>query len=146
MIKDFTFRIAFESDISEMQSILQSASRDWSPAVLPSCFGRSYKQWVVCFESTILGFVIAKVITDHWEILQIVIHPDYQRQGLAARLLQFVINEARKMQIKKIQLEVRRSNHAAQSLYRRLGFAEVSIRKKYYSNGEDAVLMDLLIT
>jgi ribosomal-protein-alanine N-acetyltransferase len=145
MIKDFTFRIAFESDISEMQSILQLASRDWSPAVLPSCFGRNYKQWVVCFESTILGFVIAKVIADYWEILQIVIHPDYQRQGLAARLLQFVIHEARKMKIKKIQLEVRRSNHAAQSLYRRLNFAEVGIRKKYYSNGEDAVLMDCLL-
>lgn len=42
-------------------------------------------------------------------------------------------------------LEVRASNHGAQQLYEQLGFARVGLRRRYYSNGEDAILMTLVL-
>ena len=44
-----------------------------------------------------------------------------------------------------VLLEVRASNLAAQALYARLGFERVGLRKRYYADGEDAVLMTLLL-
>lgn len=43
-------------------------------------------------------------------------------------------------------LEVRTSNEAAQALYRQLGFEPVGLRRRYYKNGEDAVIMTLMMT
>lgn len=145
MKKDFTMRIASEDDLPDMQTILKNSSRDWSVAALSSCFNKEYDLWVICFEEFLLGFAVVKKIVNHWEILQIVIDKEYQQQGLATRLLQFIIIEARKKQIKKIQLEVRQSNIVAIRLYQKFRFIEVGSRKKYYSDGEDAVLMDLVL-
>jgi ribosomal-protein-alanine N-acetyltransferase len=47
--------------------------------------------------------------------------------------------------VQTVMLEVRASNHGAQQLYEQLGFEEVGLRRKYYPNGEDAILMDLYL-
>ena len=61
---------------------------------------------------------------------------------MATQLLQFVIREAKKNNIFKLQLEVRQSNSVAIALYAQLGFVQVAVRKKYYQDNEDAVVMD----
>ena len=72
------------------------------------------------------------------------VHPEERRHGLAARLVRHMVDEARRGSARVLSLEVRVSNHAAVSLYRRFGFREVGLRPKYYvDNGEDALLMDL---
>lgn len=142
MSTDFYIRAATQDDFLEMSNILKSASPDWTAAVLATCFAHDYKQWGVFFEHSMLGFVIIKKCMNDWEIMQVVIEFNHQQRGLATRLLQYIIIEARKNKVEKIQLEVRRSNHAAIHLYHQCGFVEVGIRKNYYAGKEDALLMD----
>jgi ribosomal-protein-alanine N-acetyltransferase len=55
-----------------------------------------------------------------------------------------MIDKAVEAGAREITLEVRASNHAAQALYRSMGFVVVGVRKHYYyDNGEDAILMTL---
>src|SRR3990167_3361200 len=141
----YYIRIAIQDDLPEMIAILQTSSQDWSASLLEDSFFENYIHWVICFEDEIKGFVIIRKNFDAWEIMQIVIDFQYQRQGLATRLLRFVMDEAKKKSMERIQLEVRQSNTRAIALYLRCGFHEVGLRKRYYPDGEDALLMDCLL-
>ncbi|HEY2214204.1 MAG TPA: GNAT family N-acetyltransferase, partial [Acidimicrobiales bacterium] len=67
---------------------------------------------------------------------------DYRRQGVATTLLMDGIATLLPAGIKHLTLEVAAGNEAAQSLYRRFGFAPVGVRKGYYQvSGEDALIM-----
>lgn len=142
MRKTVFIRNASFVDFPCMESILQSGSRDWSSAQLKDCFQSDYDQWVIGTDEHRFGFLIVRNNAMVWEIMQLVIDPLQQRQGLATRLLNFLIRHAKKNQIEKIQLEVRASNQAAIALYQNNGFQNVGVRKKYYTDGEDALLMD----
>lgn len=138
-------RFATIDDLPDMISILNTSSQDWTPSLLEACFDENYFHWVICFQDEIKGFVIVRKNFDAWEIMQIVIDFQYQRQGLATQLLKFVIHEAQKNGMERIQLEVRKSNDAAIKLYLQCGFREVGERKQYYPDKEDALLMDYFI-
>ena len=74
-------------------------------------------------------------------VLSIATHPDFRRKGLAREMLTETFAEAEKLGIKELTLEVRVGNTAAISLYESLGFKNEGIRKNYYEDGEDAVIM-----
>lgn len=79
-------------------------------------------------------------------IVTVATHPDYRRQGLGRVLMAWMIEHARAGGALEVTLEVRASNHAAQSLYAQMGFVVVGRRKGYYrDNGEDAILMTLFL-
>ena len=84
------------------------------------------------------------LVADELHILNIATHPEARRQGHGARLLRHILEVARQASYKTVELEVRRSNLAAQALYRRFQFQQVGIRPRYYEdNDEDAILMSL---
>jgi ribosomal-protein-alanine N-acetyltransferase len=145
MNKMLAIRIASSADFVDLKKILDNTHSDWSSVVLSTCFIPDYFIWIIGELNGVMGFVVVKDNIDCWEILQIVIDQPYQRHGHALKLLNFVIAKARLKQIQKLILEVRASNHAAISLYEKIGFTRVGIRKKYYSDGEDAVLMDCIV-
>lgn len=73
------------------------------------------------------------------EILNVAVHPEWRRRGLAKRLLKRLTRHSA-----IYFLEVRESNYAALALYRRLGFAEIARRKKYYRRPtETAIVMEM---
>lgn len=91
-----------------------------------------------------IGFVSLTVVLDEVEITNVAIHPDFQRQGWAYYLLQQVL--APLPGADQVFLEVRASNVAAQKLYQRCGFQELSTRSAYYQNPrEDALIMRKII-
>lgn len=84
------------------------------------------------------------LVADELHILNIATHPEARRQGHAARLLQHILELARRASYQTVELEVRRSNLAAQALYRRFEFQQVGMRARYYEdNDEDAIVMTL---
>jgi ribosomal-protein-alanine N-acetyltransferase len=92
----------------------------------------------------VVAFCNYWLVTDELHILNIAVRPDERRHGHASYLLSHILDEARKASFRVLSLEVRISNHAAQTLYRKFGFREVGLRPKYYADtGEDALLMDL---
>jgi ribosomal-protein-alanine acetyltransferase len=89
----------------------------------------------------LLGFLIAHRIDAEWELENIAVSGTARRYGVGARLLSEFIEHVRAESGSAIFLEVRESNHAARSLYRKAGFEETGVRRNYYGDpGENAVL------
>ena len=74
-------------------------------------------------------------------ITNIAVHPSERRSGVATRLLGSLAAEAIRRGCGAWTLEVRATSHGAQQLYRRFGFAPAGVRKRYYENGIDAIVM-----
>jgi [ribosomal protein S18]-alanine N-acetyltransferase len=92
----------------------------------------------------IVGFIVARVISDELHVNNVAVRPEYQRLHLGLELLQRTLVQAKQRGATVAHLEVRAGNQAAQGLYRRCGFQAVGRRKRYYrSPTEDALLMSL---
>jgi ribosomal-protein-alanine N-acetyltransferase len=78
---------------------------------------------------------------DDAHVTNIAVHPEWQRRGIATDLLLELAWKARERECQALTLEVRMSNTPAQELYRRFGFAPAGVRKKYYENVEEAMVM-----
>jgi ribosomal-protein-alanine N-acetyltransferase len=84
-------------------------------------------------------------VADELHVLNLVTHPDYRRRGLARALMNELVAFARGHGVRRLLLEVRRSNRPAIALYRALSFAAVGVRVRYYRDDEDAVEMALAL-
>jgi ribosomal-protein-alanine N-acetyltransferase len=93
-------------------------------------------------ESGTSGFLCRWLIAQECHILNIAVHPDLRRHGIGSRLLSWAVAEAQAKGATFITLEVRRSNLAARSLYRKFQFEERRLRRNYYGPGEDALVME----
>src|SRR3989440_3871514 len=92
--------------------------------------------------ASIIGFSGLWLMVDEAHITTIAIHPDYRRRSLGEFLLVSLIDIAYSIGAKWVTLEVRVSNSTAQNLYRKYGFREAGVRRRYYSdNQEDALIM-----
>lgn len=80
-------------------------------------------------------------VADEAHIVNLAVHPDFRRRGIAERILGHMTNLMRGQGINRILLEVRRSNEQAKRLYEKQGFAVTGARKNYYVD-EDAILME----
>ena len=92
----------------------------------------------------VLGFVIFWLVHDEVHVLNLAAHPAIRRSGIGRRLMGEVLEQGRHHGATLATLEVRRSNVAAMSLYKGLGFRAIGVRPNYYvDEGEDAVVMTL---
>jgi ribosomal-protein-alanine N-acetyltransferase len=97
---------------------------------------------VAILEDNVIGYMCAHHIIDKSHILNLAVHPDCRRCGIATKLVKEVLGELEEKGCRFIYLEVRVSNLAARNFYARLGFKEVGVRRNYYSlPGEDAIIM-----
>jgi [ribosomal protein S18]-alanine N-acetyltransferase len=76
-------------------------------------------------------------------IVTIAVDPIWRGHQLGKWLLLVLMAEARQRGAQIVTLEVRPSNHSARALYRRVGFVQSGERKRYYPNGEDALILEL---
>jgi len=88
------------------------------------------------------GYLCSWLLCGELHVQNVVTAPECRRRGVAAALLQHVIDRARRQGVESAFLEVRAGNAAAIALYRRFGFTVVSKRRRYYADGEDALLME----
>lgn len=119
----------------------------WSQANLASCFSPSYRVFGLYREPQpqLIGYLILhQPLADEWTIMNIVVAPAFQRQGIGTHLVDYVCQLAQQ-QGACIWLEVRESNQVAIRLYQRLGFMHRGSRNDYYPTAtgqrEAAVLM-----
>lgn len=80
----------------------------------------------------LVAYCLISTVFEVAEVLRIGTHPDYQRQGLAANLLQALIKSMPTKQLDRILLEVRADNPKAIALYHKMGFEVIHTRKDYY--------------
>ncbi len=97
---------------------------------------------VARIETQLVGYAGMWIILDEAHITTIAVDPSYRGQHIGERLLVGLIDVALERGARWMTLEVRKSNTAAQALYRKYGFREIGTRKGYYSdNREDAIVM-----
>ncbi len=100
--------------------------------------------WVAEVDGRVAGMAVVWMIVDEAHVATIATHPDFRRQGIGGKLLTHVLQSAMSEGAVRSLLEVRASNEAAQSMYRRFGYVEDGRRPRYYKdNNEDAILMSL---
>lgn len=93
-----------------------------------------------------VGYVGMHHILDEGYITNVVVHPAYRRQGVAAALLSELEEYARAHGITRITLEVRASNDKAAALYGKMGYEEDGVRPGFYdSPKEDARIFSLYL-
>jgi ribosomal-protein-alanine N-acetyltransferase len=102
--------------------------------------------FVVEVDGRIIGYCGVWVVFDDSNITNIALLPGHRGKKIGESLLRTAIQYATLRGAKKMSLEVRVSNTAAQNLYRKFGFQEGGIRKNYYTdNLEDALVMWVIL-
>lgn len=93
-------------------------------------------------EGVIVGYVGCQTVLDEGYITNVAVLPTYRKQGIGRALLTELAAIAKEQALCFVTLEVRQSNQAAQRLYKAMGYIEVGMRKRFYTQPtEDAVLM-----
>lgn len=89
----------------------------------------------------ILGFLVARHVSEEWELENIVVSEGNRGNGIGTALLDELLLRAQRSQSHSLFLEVRESNLAARALYAKSGFEEIGRRKGYYSNPPDEAVL-----
>jgi len=144
----FSIRRMKKSDLEEILSIeKKSFLSPWSRTAFENEIQADYSYPLILIssnasQSQILGYLCCWLILNECHILNLSIHTDFQRKGLASKLINHLFEFCQKKGVHTIYLEVRTSNHKAISFYKKNGFEVYGQRKRYYTDtGEDALLM-----
>ena len=99
-----------------------------------------YVIYVACDSDEVIGFIMLTSLYETMELLYIVVQPTYQHTGYGTKLLEEVIKN--KTKATRILLEVRADNKKAIDFYTKNQFQTINIRKNYYDNNTDAIIME----
>ena len=136
-----------DSDLDEVLAIeADSYPRPWSKSHFLDEIASPHSFPLVAFdqEGILAGYICPMTLLDEGHILNVAVRSDYRGHGLGKLLMERVIRECRERGAEFVSLEVRSSNSSAIAVYRRVGFVVTGLRKKYYENGEDAILMEYI--
>lgn len=118
-------------DIEQINIIGKQILENFQLDYFEECKKDYVKIYVYEQNKKVIGFI---QIENHFEITDIIniaVNVDYQNQGVATKLLEYVINN---INADKIMLEVRDDNISAINLYKKMGFEKIIVREKYYGN------------
>jgi [ribosomal protein S18]-alanine N-acetyltransferase len=101
------------------------------------------RTWLVALDGTdtVVGFAGVMYVDDEAHVMNIAVAPTVRRLGVGRRLLGGLVEAALGVGARHLTLEVRTSNDAALALYRRFGLAPAGVRRRYYPDGEDALVL-----
>jgi ribosomal-protein-alanine acetyltransferase len=129
--------------LSEVLAIEKSSFRDpWSPVSFLDSIGEPPASWVVLENERVAGYLVTLWVCDEIHILNFAVREDLRQRGIGTCLMDFLLQKAHTQGIRAMLLEVRRSNQAAIEFYQKNGFQPLYHRKAYYSDGEDACIME----
>ena len=133
------------SDLDSISNILYSDFDDfWSYSIFKQELENENSHYLVAkINEEIVGFAGIWISIDEAHITNIVTKKSYRKNGIGNLLLNSLINLCNNLKMNSITLEVNESNEPAISLYKKFGFKNLGIRKKYYNNSENAIIMTL---
>ncbi len=118
-------------------------SDPWSENSVASELRNQLALWLVAVEGDcVAGYVGSQTVMGETDMMNIAVHPDFRRRGVAEALVNALTVELKRMESKCLTLEVRASNEAAKKLYDKLGFSQIGRRPNYYRHPrEDALIL-----
>jgi len=130
------------AQVAELETICFGTAA-WSEKSIASELNNVLSLWIVAVEEEkVLGYVGSQTVMGETDMMNVAVHPDYRKQGIATGLITELIGALKKRESHCLTLEVRASNEPAKNLYKMLDFEEIGIRKNYYRNPrEDALIL-----
>ena len=115
----------------------------WSENSIATELSSRISLWLVALDGDrVVGYVGSQSVLGETDMMNIAVHPDYRRQGIAEKLVLSLVDALKAKGNYCLTLEVRASNEPAIRVYRALDFVEVGRRKNYYRNPrEDACIL-----
>lgn len=134
-------------DVNLLKSELEEKFDNfWTYRILKSEIDNINSRYIVAkINMEIVGFAGIIIACDTAEIMNIVSKKDKRGLGIGSKMLDSLINLAKQNNCSNITLEVNSSNIPAIKLYEKFNFKQVGLRKKYYNNTYDAILMTLYL-
>lgn len=145
-------QVADTDAVAALEATLQF--HPWSERQFLDSLAMNHPSWVAEQDGEIVGFAVTMHVLDEATLLEIGVASELQRSGIGGQLMQTITDAATELGMAIMHLEVRVSNKAARSLYRKLGFKDVGKRRAYYrapvceatpDGREDAILMALTL-
>ena len=127
--------------VAELEKIC--FSDPWSEKSVASELENELALWLVAEEGGfVAGYIGSQTVLGETDMMNIAVHPNFRRRGIAESLVVSLVQELRSVDSKSLTLEVRASNDPAIGLYRKLGFIQAGRRPGYYRNPkEDALIL-----
>ena len=148
-----SLRPVTQDDLPKVLGIeLRVHSAPWTEGNLAAELTKPYSNFLVLTDDEtdekVMGYIVFWVLFEECQIINVAVDLPFRGLGLAKKMVRQAVNQAVQKGIRKILLDVRKSNQAAFSLYQSLGFVVTHIRKDFYSLGstrEDAYQMALYL-
>jgi ribosomal-protein-alanine N-acetyltransferase len=138
-----------DDDLASVHAVeLAAYPHPWTEGIFRDCLRVGYCCWVTSIGETVVGHGVMSVAAGECHLLNLCVHPKWQRCGVGRKLLRRLLGIARRRNADTAFLEVRVTNHSAIRLYQSEGFCEVGVRRGYYpcSKGrEDALVFALAL-
>ncbi|WP_457913439.1 ribosomal protein S18-alanine N-acetyltransferase [Candidatus Gillettellia adelgis] len=133
------------TDLIEAYNIEQASHIfPWLKTVFLTNQGERFLNLKLSVNRQMAGFAITQIILNEASLLNIAIHPQWQRCGFGYHLLDQLLKKLTNRGVITVWLEVRASNTRAIALYNKCGFNQVTLRRNYYpsiTKREDAIIM-----
>ena len=145
-MEKFKIEMMSLNDLETIKDILQTEFDEfWTYEILQQELLSNNSKYIVAksLDNIIVGFAGIKIILDTAELMNIVTKKSFRANGIGKLMLEYLINMYKNEKIKTLNLEVNSQNTIAINLYKKYNFKEVGLRKKYYNNTYDAILMSL---
>lgn len=143
-------RAARAEDAAEIARLAKrSLPEAWSEDALCQVLARPDYRGLVAeigdLPERLVGYAIGQRVLDEIDIQSVAVEPEWRRSGLGRKLVEWLLARARAEGAVRASLEVRRANAAARLLYEGLGFQAEGVRPRYYSDGDDALLLGVCL-
>ena len=94
----------------------------------------------------VIGVCVFQVVLDEAQINYFVVDQKFRKKGFGTYLMSYLIEYCKKLNLKKLLLEVSQSNVSAEKFYSHFDFSTVGIRKDYYKDGSNGILKEKKLT
>ena len=133
-----------QGHVAQVAALEAICFRDpWSEKSVASELSNPLSHWLVAVEAdTVLGYIGSQTVLDESDMMNVAVSPAHRRRGIAEALVLALADALREKGSVKLTLEVRASNAPAITLYEKLEFKPIGLRKNYYRKPkEDALIL-----
>lgn len=143
-----SLRLAVPEDCAQLAHLEQEIQRSpWSENAFRGELDLPNSQILLVTDDEtdeiILGYVVVRKHSDFNEVLNLGVGFSHRGLGWGTVLMRKVVSDSVRENKKRVVLDVRKTNEAAIQLYQKLRFDTVRIKRAFYTDGEDAMVMEL---
>lgn len=146
---EMLFRPMQADDLDRLIKIERAAyPYPWTLGNFRDCLASGYSCWVGEIEGSLAAYWVLMLAVGEGHVLNCCVAPAWQGRGFGRSLMEHLIEVARQHKTEALYLEVRPSNTPALSLYQRIGFETIALRRDYYPadhGREDALVMRMVL-